>query len=511
MDTLQNMTLERETLEAKYDKLSTFRTVYIQRAEDAAEITIPHLFPRRGSNNATEFYTPFQSIGSSGVNSLSAKLQLALLPPNNPFFRLTIDEIEAKKENIDDVTRQSYDRALAKVEREVMKEIEIVGLRSTFHEALRQLIIAGNALIYLKDDGNSRLFRLSEYVVERDASGNVTQIVTCETVSYEALPDNIREMAADKKDDRGQVKVFTGVFLVDNKWETYQEVAGVEVEGSRGSYKKDELPYMALRWNKVDGEHYGRGYVEEYIGDLNSAEGLAKAILDGSAAAARLLFLVNPASVTQIRDLAETVNGGFCSGSPEDVQPLQFGKQADMGVAMQVFNGLEMRLNKVFLAGASGVRNAERVTAAEIRLIAQELETTLGGLYSVLSSEFQMPLVNIFLARTKKKSGIDLPKDLVKPAIITGVDALGRGHELQKLDELIGGSLQIFGEQAAAAFNMEEYLRRRASSLGIDPEGLIKTQDDLQVEQNNAMAQTAVEQVTPEIAKAMMANAQQPQ
>jgi len=499
-----------KSLKAQYDSLESYRSVYIDRAEASAEVTIPHLYPRRGHTSATEFYTPFQSIGSNGVNGLSAKLQLALLPPSNPFFRLVIDEVEANKEGIDSATRQEFDRALQKVEREVMKEIEVMGLRNTVHEAMRQLIISGNALVNISDDG-CRLYRLSEYMVERDPKGNVLRIITRESISPETLPKEVRGAVSDKLDDKGRVELYTGVFLEDDKWETYQEAGECRIPDSEGSYKKEECPYLPLRWNKVDGEHYGRSYVEEYIGDLNSAEGLSKAILDGSAAAARLLFLVNPNSTTNIRDVSETVNGGFCAGRVEDVAPLQINKQGDMSVAMQVLNGLEQRLNKAFLSGASGVRNAERVTAAEIRLISQELETTLGGLYSVLSAEFQMPLVSIMLAKLKKQKKVDIPDGLVSPAIVTGVDALGRGNELQRLDEFMGGSLQMFGEQAAAMINMDEYMRRRASSLGIDAENLVKDQQQMQQEQQNAMMQNMTEAAVPQITGAIAQNATQTQ
>ena len=43
----------------------------------------------------------------------------------------------------------------------------------------------------------------------------------------------------------------------------------------------------------VDGEDYGRGRVEEFLGDLQSLESLTQAITEGSAAAAKVVFLVS--------------------------------------------------------------------------------------------------------------------------------------------------------------------------------------------------------------------------
>jgi hypothetical protein len=84
-----------------------------------------------------------------------------------------------------------------------------------------------------------------------------------------------------------------------------------------------------------------------------------------------------------------------------------------------------------FLLNSAIQRNAERVTAEEIRYMAQELEAALGGIYSTLSQEFQLPFVTrvMFQMERQKKLPV-LPEGLVKPAIITGVEALGRGNDV---------------------------------------------------------------------------------
>ncbi|WP_265102931.1 portal protein, partial [Acinetobacter baumannii] len=50
------------------------------------------------------------------------------------------------------------------------------------------------------------------------------------------------------------------------------------------------------------------------------------------------------------------------------------------------------RIGKGFLLSSSIVRDAERVTAEEIRMQANELETSLGGVYSRLAVDFQKPM-----------------------------------------------------------------------------------------------------------------------
>ena len=142
-------------------------------------------------------------------------------------------------------------------------------------------------------------------------------------------------------------------------------------------------------------------------------------------------------------------------------------------------------------------RDAERVTAEEIRMLSAMLENALGGVYSVLSNELQLPLVNRLMARmTKAKRLPNFPKGVVKPSIVTGLEALGRGHDLTKYGQLLQMVSQI--PEAMAMVNVGDLVKRVGTSLGLDMDGLIKSQEQIQEEQQQAMmaqmAQSALEQ-----------------
>ena len=83
------------------------------------------------------------------------------------------------------------------------------------------------------------------------------------------------------------------------------------------------MPYQALRMVRVDNEDYGRGYVEEFIGDLKSLEGLSQALVESAAASSKIVFMVRPNSVTRKKDLAMTRNGDIITGTADDVSVLQ--------------------------------------------------------------------------------------------------------------------------------------------------------------------------------------------
>jgi len=484
-----------------YSELESDRHSYLLRARDCSRLTLPMLLPDEGTTHSTHFPTPFQGMGARGVNHLAASLLMSLLPPNQPFFRLALDEEAIRALGGVEEYKTEIDQSLSSIERAVMQEIEVKAIRSAVFEALKHLIVTGNALVYLGEDG-IRVFRLNHYVVKRDPIGKILHIVVKETVSPLGVPDEAKPLVQQKTATENSVDMYTCVHAIENgKYEAYQVIENTILESTRGTYREDSMPWLALRMNRVDGESYGRGYVEEYLGDLRSLEGLTQAIVEGSAAASKVLFLVNPNGMTRADVLSKSPNGAIREGMAADVSVLQVQKQADFGVALQAVATIRDRLNYAFLLAESTIRNAERVTAEEVRLTTAAVERQLGGIYSILAQEFQLPLVNRFMdVMARRKRLPKVPKEFVKPMIITGVDALGRGNDLVKLDALLAGMAQIFGPQAIAQFvNPQEYLARRAAALGIDTKGLIKSPEDMAAEANKAMMANMTEKLGPSI------------
>lgn len=478
--------MERITAKSRYASLEQFRTSSLHRAREAATLTIPSLFPPEGTTDSSKLPTPYQSIGARGVNNLSSKFLLTLLPPNEPFFKLLIDDYTLEELSQEEGVKAEVESALGKIERSVMAEFERVAARPVLSEALKQLVIAGNILLFMHD-GVFKAFRLDKYVVKRDPAGNVLEAIVKEVVAPSVLPEVHQDLIKKASEsDQKTVDLYTHIKRVDGKWKIYQEVEDEIVEGTEGSYPLGANPWIALRLNRVDGEDYGRGYVEEYIGDLRSAEGLQRAIVEGAAAAAKLLVLVDPNGVTDKKVITTAPNGAVRSGREGDITFMQTNKAGDFRVALESLNDIIQRLSLAFLMNSSIQRNGERVTAEEIRYMAGELEDALGGTYSILSQELQQPLVaTVMHDLTKRKRIPALPKGVVTPSITTGIDALGRGHDLNKLDAFLAGAQQVLGPEIVKEYvDVHDYLTRRATALGINAEGLVKTADQLAQERD---------------------------
>lgn len=469
---------------ATYDKLVNDRAPYETRAEDCAKYTIPALFPKASDNASTNYTTPWQAVGARGLNNLASKLMLALFPLA-PWMRLTVSEFQAKQLLNDPQGLAQVDEGLSMVERILMAFMESNSYRPTFFEALKQLIVAGNCLLYIAEpeDGKPnppKLYKLSHYVCQRDAFGNVLQIVTLDKVAFGALPEDVRNTMDGEHEPDEEVELYTHVYLDDESGDylSYQEIDGQEVDGTDGQYPATACPWIPVRYVKMDGEHYGRSHCEEYLGDLRSLENLTESMVKFAMISSKVVGLVNPNGITQVRRLTKAQTGDFVPGKKADIEFLQLEKSADFTVAKNVADAIEARLSYCFMLNSAVQRTGERVTAEEIRYVAGELEDTLGGVYSILSQELQLPIVRVLLVQLQATSMIpDLPREAVEPTVSTGMEALGRGQDLDKLNRFIQAILPI-GQMQDPDLNTSNLKMRIANALGLDTAGLLLTEAD---------------------------------
>jgi hypothetical protein len=481
---------------AVYDRLKTHREDFLDIAVKSSELTLPYLIRRDDeTENHKRLVVPWQSVGAKNVVTLASKLMLALLPPQTSFFRLQVRDDKLGEELSPEI-RSELDLSFSKMERMVMDAISASNDRVVVHQAIKHLIVGGNALIYMSKDGLKH-YPMNRFVVNRDGNGNVIEIVTKERIDRKLLgielPRNKPNEAGQKWSNEDDVDVYTYVRLdaSSGRWVWHQEAFDKILPGSRSTAPKNASPWLVLRFNTVDGEDYGRGRVEEFLGDLKSLEALSQALVEGSAAAAKVVFTVSPSATTKPQSLAKAGNGAIIQGRPDDIGVVQVGKTADFRTASEMAATLERRLAEAFLV--LQVRQSERTTAEEVRLTQMELEQQLGGLFSLLTDEFLKPYLNRYMLVLQRSGQLPkLPKDLVRPEIVAGVNALGRGQDRESLTAFITTIAQTLGPEALMKYiNPDEAIKRLAAAQGIDVLNLIKSMQDVQAEtqQQQQMAQ----------------------
>ena len=488
--------LSKATAKERYDSLASNRSNFLRTAINCSELTLPYLVTDDTNTKVSkkDLRQPWQSVGAKCVVTLAAKLMLGLLPPQTTFFKFQVRD-DKLGDDFDPIVRSELDLSFSKMERMVMDYIAASSDRVVVHQAMKHLIVSGNALVFMDKTGLKN-FPLNRYVVNRDGNGNVLEIVTKELISRKVIGDELPKKQPNDpyqttSSDDEDVEVYTYVRLDDKsgRWVWHQECEGMILPGSRSTAPKNASPWLVLRFNTVDGEDYGRGRVEEFYGDFKSLNGLAQALVEGSASAAKVIFLVSPSATTKPQTLANAGNGAIIQGRPEDVGVVQVGKTADFGTAAQLAKDIENRLLDAFLV--LQIRQSERTTAEEVRLTQMELEQQLGGLFSLLTIEFLIPYLNRTLLVLQRSNQIPkIPKDIVRPAIVAGVNALGRGQDRESLTAFITTIAQTLGPQALMQFiDPSEAIKRLAAAQGIDVLNLVKTAQQLQQAQQQQAQQ----------------------
>ena len=127
-------------------------------------------------------------------------------------------------------------------------------------------------------------------------------------------------------------------------------------------------------------------------------------------------------------------------------------------------------------------------------MIAQELETSLGGVYSALASLLQAPIARWLLRQ------IDLP---VRPqdfdlAIVTGLDALSRNGDLEALQRglEIMSKTALLPQDLQMRIKMDKLAQKVGDGVGYDLSSVLKSQEEVQAEQQQQAAMRSAEATT---------------
>lgn len=513
------------SLKARYAAAAAEREPVLERCRESAALTLPHLAPDLTQSKGEDLVRPFQSTGGDGVNNLGAKLSIGLFPPQSPGFRYELDADLLLANQVDEQTLGSIRLAISKRERSIQRRFDTSGARPRTFEALLHLIVNGNYLLRFKEDGSLRGFRIDQFTVARDHAGFVREVMTHEVVHRQRIPERFRDRAAPtdlphQSDD--DVDVFT-VFEREEdspvdapRWRTWQE----DGEGNPLSEREEGIadvdsPMIPLRMIPDSNEDYGRSWVEFRYSDLKAHEGLTQAMIEAAAIASHVIRVIEPGAQVTPRELHTAPNGRALIGFGEKIKTLNLDKLADLTVAAQVNDALRLRLDQGFLRFSP--RNAERVTTEEIRATLQELNEALGGVLSTAAAEFQLPLV-LKLERIMDRRGELFPlpfrgAEVTGIKIVTGIDAVGRGRDEIQLNAYLGTAQQALGPEVVALhINPSGYLSRLAAAQGIDPEGIVRTEEEVQAIQQQQQQAALLERSSPQLIKALEnATLQQPQ
>jgi len=501
-------------LKARFEKLHGKKGDILRRTEDYAMWTLPYLFPPTGTKHA-EMQGSLDSTGARAVNHLSNKVTMTMFPAHQPFFRLMVandimKEFKVRADEGDEDAQMwldNLDGILADAEKDAMQELDYNTYRTEATMASKLLIVTGNALLYHpeKEDSKAQTYNLRDYCIVRDLSGNMIELITRDSKALSTFSDEIKDALRaangskyDKEDT--DVTLYTCVKLEDDgKFHLQQDIENVKLD-SEGSWPLKDLPWIPLTWNLVRGEDYGRGLVEDYAGAFHSLYVLNASLVDVIGIAADIKFLVNPNSVLDVKALNDSESGTYHSGAEGDVTTVQIDKVNDIKLVIEAIDRFQKQIGQAFLLNSAVTRDAERVTAEEIRYVAQELELSHGGIYSRFAVEWQYRTARLLL----KKVDINLDNKAILPQIITGLDSLSRAGDLDNLRMMVSdlSMLDAVPEEIRAGINPIKFASFVGTRRGVDYEKFLYTQDELNANRQAEMQQQQAMMAQQEAAKA---------
>jgi hypothetical protein len=509
-----------------YENEVSLRSGPVTVARRLADLTVPSLFPPEEWNSGDDITILNQSINARCVNTLSTKLTQVALPPNLPFVKFTpVGESMEEDIKADPGLWSEVQYALSRREQTHRERLETTTARSAYGRSIRLQLVTGNSLTIWTELDKPVVYNMHSYVVKRSEGGTPLVTVAKTSIAAAEADEDILEAVekqrkkegkkSDAKNDwEDEIDIYHVQKLITSKsgkkqWLYWQEAEGGYVIPDTEAYADYDVPHMyPAGLIHEPGSDWYLPYSLDYEGDIQAVETFAASLQDGAAAMAWFLFFVDPLGETRLKDVQEADSLDVLKGRAQDVTVLQANKGGDYQGISNEFQEASRRLGYAFAMHTSVQRSGERVTAEEWKIMARELNETMGGLYSDLATGYQRWFVLRFihLHQLEDKSLKALPEGSVKVGIMNGVESIGQDTDLTNLLGWASEAANILGpEQFAGEIDRQGFLKRHASLRAIKLEGLLKSPDQKAAEDKQNMErqqqQTLLEQGTGPVAK----------
>lgn len=503
-----------ESASQVWTRLANVKSATITKVERFAALTIPKVLLMEGTNPDDTLQShDWQSLGAQAVNHVVNKLMIAMFAPSRPFFRMSPGKDTKKKAAEAGIPETSIGDILAKAERDAVQELDKRGQRPKLYQACRHLVVTGNVLLVLGKE-TMRVMGLRYFCVKRTAEGGVHTLVIREHIRFDELDTDIQDLLGRRYGSDDKVHHYKLICRQpDGSYRMSQWINETRLPGEwNARWTEERMPYRVLTWDLADEADYATGLVEDYYADFEALSTLAESIVTGAVQATEFRWVANPNGVTSPDDLRDSDNGDVIPGTTKDVGAVSPPVGEGVKLADAVEAKYTQRISRGFLLTSAVTRDAERVTAEEIRATAMELENSFGGVYSSLAPSLQKPMAEWLL----RAADADIAGTDFGITIITGLDALSRNGDLENLTQ----GLRILNEVGSAAapelqrrLKWQELADFVGQGVGVDlkrfvkDDGTIAQEDqaaaehqantDVSVAAGTAQAEAAAQPTTP--------------
>ena len=523
---------KEQSADGWYAEKKMLRQIHLGWAYEISQVSDPTLYPLlyERVKEQTGYYkirAPFQSFGMRLLDNYASLMLMSTMPLQQSYVKFVLNPLVADRlRQINPQLEAKFNERLMVLERQYQQEVDVLGLRSTWHEALTHSAI-GNSLYYFDwIEGKHRNYRLDEYVIDRDGVGTIQGICTRARVDYRNLPEETQKALYDthKVQEDDEVDLYERVCIKSGSgdnlmYESYQEAEGVRIESTEGTWKKDELPWVPLRGRVRSGDSYGTGFMHIVRGNLRSVEGLAQLLLQGGAALAKVIFLVDESMGVYVKNIVDSPNCAVLPGRANAVSVVQSQKSVDLKFASEV---MDKFIQDMYQAGMMFMpRDSERTPLGETEIMDRELQTGRAGFFTLIYEEGAKKVTNLMIAYLRHRKmfpNLDpllgqvpaLKGKFIVPRVLAGIDAIGRNQEAKRYLAFQQLFNQSWGGPTAPAwahmFDPRSNVAGIAALAGIDPAlyGIKTTEQisqDAQQQQQQQTAQIVGQQMTQSLGK----------
>lgn len=522
---------DKKTIAGRYQALDQGRWEILERVRLCAALSKPSLEPPEGHDKQDRLADNFQSVGSRALMSMSGRIMGNVFPGLLPWFQLDLAPELQHGTTYNEAEKADLLRFLMSVELIVDAAYEsggaggvtlgtdkamfrgsnrrALGFRSNMHQAINLIIGTGEVLMQVMDDPDDKfrlkVFRRSQYVTKRDSAGDVLIHIIREKVDPLAIREDRFAKSELKRDELEQLPahermrdLYTMVSWEPQArtWKITQELnENVIYENTR-----KVSPFISVPFDLVPGEDYGRGLIEANLGDLRSLDEIELRLLDILAVAAKVVYGIDRNSAFTPRRLAKVPHGGFLPGARiadgrvQDVGVLAHDKTHDFAMLTAGVERKMSELSRAFLMETPR-RDAERVTAVEIRREIALVDEATGGVLSNIAEQLQLPLIENALYMLMRDGKVPtFNRSEIAVQSLTGIAAMGREAQKSQIIELVQFA-QVLGQvypDAVRYLNSEGVFRAYVRRMDFDEADTVKSREAVEAEKREE-AQQALE------------------
>lgn len=455
-----------------------------------AKYTLPQLYLEdsvRESGLEPEDLVIGDSIGAEALNNFISQILKIVFPVRDSFFR-----VQMRTGADGSLSRLSPERqqdVFRRYEEAAMHQLYKRGLHAQKFMLLGLLLTLGNVVYKIPKDPNKEIqvYDLNDCVIKRNLNGQVTDIIICEKtevrfLSAKAVAKLAREKKVYKEDD--VVKLYTHVRLNRNgKFEVSQSVDEIDLELGDNFYAEADCEYKVGAINVKRGSHYGVGQVQQYIPLIHKANVYADTATDTAVAGSIVTWAVSPSAGVRPEEFANREQGQPFGVRPDDIKAIVADVGANYQMTIAQYEQIARTLARVFLLPQAVQRDAERVTAEEIRMIAAKLEETHSGLYAAIANTIQRPMADTAIELVEDEELVKY-KDEIEVNLVTAMEAQSRSAELENL-MAAAGDTTIFNSippQVQEEMKLRPFLSTILANRNVDASKYVKTDEERQEE-----------------------------